>query len=802
MSKIIAEYPFFKAVQSFRQAKSIDSKKNKFKSILEAYVKFTLAVHTSWLLDKKKANVPVNMRVQLVQMFQKPPSLGSINSLSFQINKIILREENENSILYDFATFFDQVQELLVSFIQIRNKDAHASIVIDNSLLKQIKEGLNLLLMNPIFKESSLIIADVSELKSAGIKLSKGFDNLNLNFLLLKEELVYKSEQWELSGKELCLMPFVICNLESFDNEDDYEILFWNQRNGKKGLYQSYLNMEAPIFEIESITEFSGFPYEDWKKASNPIYLNYLKSRSLALEEYLEDDSIGIQMWYEEMLMARKLELDVQINDEERISDIDFILGLNKKMELLKENEIKKFFHLKIIEFRNSNYFTNQRVTKNTLFSAEVIFNSFVYLYKSAVDLNDKVGYNEYYIGALNWVTKLYYLYDGSFLIYEYLFKLNLNKLSNIWRLVVLLRSLIILILSFIFWFVIESALVNTLISLVGIVCYIKFNWFDPYKIFNQNKYYINAFNFHMCSVLSRNKSFALSTLNKSITLESPFFEFNQVAVTQFDYKDAGVLKDFVNTNDLTDLQLIVIQSRIIKLESNTNFDEEYFNYYDKSNPNINPYSLHYLENKERFIQKQFDSISEIQKVFLIKKLANLLFKENVYLINIWYQKINSNIFDSIPKISDLDKYYLEIIDNNFNDDYLLFSQGLIVLLSGDFSKAAFYWKKIESELPLKIISNYNLAVVDGYHGNVNLYFSKLYDLQLQLIESCPEDLKWLENHIEQSLSYKSAPITEYQSNKIKYQWTKDTRFSLLFPYTYYPFENNTLFLEYKFVNN
>ena len=84
---------------------------------------------------------------------------------------------------------------------------------------------------------------------------------------MLKEELVYKSEQWELSGKELCLMPFVICNLESFDNEDDYEILFWNQRNGKKGVYQSYLNMEAPIFEIESITEFSGFPYEDWKNS-------------------------------------------------------------------------------------------------------------------------------------------------------------------------------------------------------------------------------------------------------------------------------------------------------------------------------------------------------------------------------------------------------------------------------------------------------------------------------------------------------------------------------------------------------
>ena len=107
--------------------------------------------------------------------------------------------------------------------------------------------------------------------------------------------------------------------------------------------------------------------------------------------------------------------------------------------------------------------------TKNTLFSAEVIFNSFVYLYKSAVDLNDKVGYNEYYIGALNWVTKLYYLNQGNF-IGEYFIQLNIDKFISRIRYKSLYTPFCYIVVLFLFWYFIDFLWIKILITFIFIL--------------------------------------------------------------------------------------------------------------------------------------------------------------------------------------------------------------------------------------------------------------------------------------------------------------------------------------------
>jgi hypothetical protein len=139
MSKKFISYPFNNAFEVFCQSRSIDKKKTLFKSWLEGYVKFNMSIHISWLLKQKQQDVPVNVRVQLVQLFQKPPSIGFCFALSKSVNKVVFEESSKDSVWYAFARFFDSNLQKISRLIELRNAEAHAISSIDKDEFIEIR---------------------------------------------------------------------------------------------------------------------------------------------------------------------------------------------------------------------------------------------------------------------------------------------------------------------------------------------------------------------------------------------------------------------------------------------------------------------------------------------------------------------------------------------------------------------------------------------------------------------------------------------------------------------------------------
>jgi len=407
MSKIRIEYPFLFTFQKFKQARSLDIKKDLYKSLLESLVKFNIAFHISWILKYEKDTIPLNIRVQLTQLFQKPPSLGFCNTLSTQINQIVLKHQQANTIWNDFANFFSENQDDILKLIRIRNQDAHASIKIGKTEIEEIKNLLSNVCANPIFRITSLIVADTSDI-STNVISTKGLERVEHRLVIIKPKVVYNEIEWDFDGNELCLFPILIAPKYGENSLADIELHFWNQRNGMKGVYQPYLNLDGESLEVLNITELSGFPYDDWKKTANPVYLNYLKCRALVLDEMLNDDAVDIHQWYDEFLLARRLEFEVKLDRDEIISDFDFGYGLSKKMNTIKDEETLRFFHTKLIELGHKELSSLSVKLKMELYM--IIYNSIVFQFKDAVKKNDKDNYNNYFKEAINFIPRCYYL--------------------------------------------------------------------------------------------------------------------------------------------------------------------------------------------------------------------------------------------------------------------------------------------------------------------------------------------------------------------------------------------------------
>lgn len=785
MSKVRIEYPFILSFQKFKQARSLDVKKDLYKSLLESLVKFNIAFHISWILKYEKDNIPLNIRVQMTQLFQKPPSLGFCNTLSTQINQIILKHQQTNTLWIDFAIFFSEHQDEILKLIRIRNQDAHASIKIGKTEIEEIKDLLSTMCANPIFRITSLIIADASAITTNVIS-TKGLERVGHRLVIIKPKVVYNEIDWVFEGNELCLFPILIAPKQSKNNLDDIDLFFWNQRNGMKGVYQPYLNLDGESLEVLNITELSGFPYEDWKKTANPVYLNYLKCRALVLEEMLDDVMIDVHQWYDELLLARRLELEVKLNHDEIISDFDFGYALSKKMNTIKEEDTLRFFHTKLIELGHKELSSLTIKQKIELYI--IIYNSIIFLFKNAVYKNDKDKYNNYFKEAIYFIPRCYYL---GLNISELL-----EKIIDV-KSVIKIRTSIMIILYLLN--ITSSILIGYFGGyLYGILSLISLFFFQAYairtaaiqriKLFSGKN--INIFNIKYFVSIIRQMMYHnshLSILTAQIHKHFYSKEFIEVIGVHLDYSKEKNFSNYFPIK-ISDFQAIVIRleflNRKLQVIEKLDLETELYNY---TNSILDEYA-YFNSKREMFLLGQIECNSEEQRQFALTSLNTVFYIENCFRLHIWakdYESqklkymddVNYNFFNRVLFLKD--RYLWD------NDRYNFFF-GAIAVYKNDLKLAINYWMALKQSRSYILLARYNIAMCNGALGNVNDFYNILNYLSLELEADCPEEVIFLIERVNKWIENAPRKMNEYLNSEIKYSWKGEREFTIfnLLPYS------------------
>jgi len=446
----LIELPFYTIYKKIRNSNSIDKKITLFKKWLEGYVKFNLAFHVAWILNQKSNDVPLNVRVLLVQFFQKPPSLGFCLSISKVINGIMKLEVQNDPIYESIVYFFDNKLTILNRLIELRNSDAHTSELLDEKKMLEIEGIISELIFNPIFKELTLVSSSYNEAFNSKCRFSKEIKDLDIDLLFLIKSPLGGLEKIILSQKDLCLFPIImvksgielkLCNdinfktntenftVNSLPNESLGELFFWNKRSGENGLYSCYLNEVVQEIKLNNITEISGFPYEDWKKNANPLYIKYLQCRKNITDDFFHDKSIDVKTWHEEFLLATRLETELNLLLSEKISCTEYIKGISGKIEFIQNNEEKVFYYKQMIDSYKK-YQIN--IYDDKLFILNNIFFAIVYLFKYYFKKRNLELINNYFYQSLELISEISnFERDPNW----YLLKLYENSLMNKYRL-------------------------------------------------------------------------------------------------------------------------------------------------------------------------------------------------------------------------------------------------------------------------------------------------------------------------------------------------------------------------------
>ena len=417
------ELPFEDFFLQYRNSVSESEKIQIFKNWLESYIKFNLGIHVSWILKNQTDNIPVNLRVLLVQLFQKPPSIGSCFSVSKFINKELLSKADIKTVFAKYANWFDKNESLFSKLIELRNKDAHSASSMNEKDLMEIENILQILLSNPILSNGILIISTNYELIKSKLEIPNGIEKLNIPLVLFKEGIFLHSDKIRLNGNELVLFPFVCAvkldeesainksvvkifadldrelianNIDESSTSSEfyeidpfkqwYELVFWNKRVSNKGLYSCYLNKTIQDLEISNITDLSGFPYDDWKRSTNPLFLKYLESKNKVVDEMLYDESVEVNTWFDEYLVAKRLESDIDLEHYEKITLREYVSGLLHKLKNVKDTDILVSYYKRISSIENE--LENESEIERPYLVQEII-NSRVFLFKNSVELND-----------------------------------------------------------------------------------------------------------------------------------------------------------------------------------------------------------------------------------------------------------------------------------------------------------------------------------------------------------------------------------------------------------------------------
>lgn len=324
--------------QEFLTSNEVEKRTAIFKLWLEAIVKFNLSVHVGWLLKNRSNNVPDNIKVQLINLFQKPPSIGVCLSLSRLINRVFPNRESTQSRLQEFRALFELYDSIFSELLEIRNAEAHSTRMITSFDLDKIQDYMNRISNNP-FYTTEIIPISIDQYIEA--KDNAMFDKLSPSTFDNRKLPVLAGSGNYIQGKRLGEDDIVLFPIAIFDSND--KLFLWNKRSGSGGKYSSY-SFDSESLAINNITDISGFPYDDWKRAANPIYLKYLELRARALDELPADNSIAIREIFDELNLARRLEVEAQINEYERITELQFLGTLYSRLKLVNVKSEKLYF--------------------------------------------------------------------------------------------------------------------------------------------------------------------------------------------------------------------------------------------------------------------------------------------------------------------------------------------------------------------------------------------------------------------------------------------------------------------------
>jgi len=722
------------------QIVGFQNKVNHFKKWLEKFIKYNLAIQFSWL-QKNEIEIPPNLRVLIVQFFQKPASLGLCVNISRNILEIINTSEREESKFLTYSGVLSRKIYFLEELVQFRNIDAHGLRELSQNDWDKIFKNISKLIENPFYYSTQICCSSNVSNENLNSNLSIILkENINQVFIEIADNLDFRYSRFN----NYSLFPLITCDSSG-------SLFFWNKKKGNNGIYSMYSD-STTICEIEEITKFIGFPYEDWRNSNNPDFINYLKYRLNAMELLFHNPTITIDIWYTELLVARRLENELNLNKIERISyvwEVDAILDKLKNVDNL---EITKKYKSIIFEFHNNldNLDVNQQekilrsIIESGLFLIEYYFS--LKNYNAANLITCKLlrvlprftysGFSTYDI-----VWKLWLLYSKKSTIWNFF---QINKIPSISTLIIVFILLLFKLSYFsVFIFIVPIWVVSTF-------AWAFFMGLDL-TIFNRNldKFY-------------ENEDLTFTEIqNIIITLKS----FGQIKKIKF--KLAILLSPNLKSSAIRDLPFLETSDKewnslfkngsLFMNKSSSNYvftdfisligdTKQYYLYYA-----INCYFNYCLEINEidRIVEFQirFPSINKDLNHVVIKK-GNV---SGYQLENDFYASVFNNMIwtyncaivvayrkNGVSKSYDFNNLIYSN-SRNFNNDlfnhYYLF--GFICAILNDYQNSIRYFHEAleHSIKENKIYCMYNLMWLYGAIGDVVKYISCCIELN-SIIES------------------------------------------------------------------
>ena len=700
------ELPFEDFFLQYRNSVSESEKIQIFKNWLESYIKFNLGIHVSWILKNQTDNIPVNLRVLLVQLFQKPPSIGSCFSVSKFINKELLSKADIKTVFAKYANWFDKNESLFSKLIELRNKDAHSASSMNEKDLMEIENILQILLSNPILSNGILIISTNYELIKSKLEIPNGIEKLNIPLVLFKEGIFLHSDKIRLNGNELVLFPFVCAvkldeesainksvvklfadldrelianNIDESSTSSEfyeidpfkqwYELVFWNKRVSNKGLYSCYLNKTIQDLEISNITDLSGFPYDDWKRSTNPLFLKYLESKNKVVDEMLYDESVEVNTWFDEYLVAKRLESDIDLEHYEKITLREYVSGLLHKLKKVKDTDILVSYYKRISSIENE--LENESEIERPYLVQEII-NSRVFLFKNSVELNDIENYNKHYNSVINFLP--FYFYQGLHPAIPLIDMIGgVERMARMDKKKIFQRNLFyvgnlvfVLLMIFIFrqWLLFTSLTLLLILDYVVIKNLRRFTNFNMIYSSHKTKSYLeNHIHYVLGYLASGGEGLHIYSNSKNIELSEVFalsvleekIDFNNRSFAQkvlfallterSDFLKIGLRRNFLKYILTTESNLVLGSSKEVVLEQlgismaiRLGANDTILVY--KTSGDLSEYDLSY-EDRIRFIKDDIQSNSIIQKAYTIHMLNKVIYYENIVKC---YHMINNNV--------------------------------------------------------------------------------------------------------------------------------------------------------------
>jgi hypothetical protein len=810
------EFPFAKINEKFKEAYSEDLKKGIFKLFLESYVKFNMAIHLAWILKIKRDNISETIRIMIIQLYQKPPSIGYCYSLSKIINTYLLAEYKDGSIWYSFSYFFKNNQKLLDKLIEYRNGDAHGTLNLTAENYKEIGKAIQGLILQPLYTSSSLFISGSAVADNIDISLPFDFDQ-NKKFIFIREGVINDYSDLKLFGNELMLFPFMI-------GDQNGNIFLWNQKSGKKGVFFNYLENDGSKLEVPNLTECTGFPYEDWKKSANPLFLNYLKIRNDFIELKINDKNIGAEEWQNDFIYLKKLESELALPLSERVRYTDYLIGLNQKLIVINDRVILAFFNQKIFELKCE---IKNLESEEGSYVINNIMNSCKFLFKYNLEIGDMQKSNFYFKEFYKLLPSLYFASELSHAKSNYLTQLKLwqdiniiekanNKLN--------ILSLFLIIISGALCILLQSFL-YALISILPIAYHIlnmlnsfqfnsKFGSQGLYNIssdFVFTKKQLQKVKDILTAILvpSNNLSMIASILtfankDKAEKVDTYIEDLFDITLLYYDFdtfknpikligKDFNEFSTMMMENDLLTLQI-----HYMNLKKNKISFDYLLNIHES-----NSVKLKY-DHWKKFKKENFEISNNYSpiKIAFVHQLLNEInwFWNANRLISFINEKLKNN-----NKETNFEEYYWEKTSNslNFTDHFYLLAYSNVII--GDYEKALEYFKNVSEngQGKRKYEAGYNVIQLHGYLGQIKKMILSTFNLERQLSILDNEDLgdlaelkKWVINNSNfHNERIKKGKISIFDDNL---QFNSDTTFIVKFGFKFLPDDYQFINLVYR----